>query len=61
MSTVQEIESAIEALPLPQRLQLYRDLPCLIGRKPEDLEWQRASLENFFTDDSSDDAVYNQL
>jgi hypothetical protein len=61
MSTVQEIESAIEALPLPQRLQLYRDLPSLIGRNPEDLDWQRASLENFFTDDSSDDAVYNQL
>jgi hypothetical protein len=46
---------------LPDRLQVYRDLPALIGRKPEDLDWQRASLEIFFQDDSSDDAVYDQL
>ena len=61
MSTVQEIEKAIGALPLPDRLRVYRDLPALIGRKPEDLDWQRASLDTFFTDDSPDDAVYDQL
>lgn len=61
MSTVQEIERAIEALPWPERLKVYRDLPELIGRKPEDLDWQRAGLEKFFTDDSPEDAVYNNL
>ena len=61
MTTLQEIEKAIGALPLPERLKVYRDLPALIGRKPDDLHWQRASLENFFQDDSSDDAVYDQL
>jgi hypothetical protein len=61
MSTVQEIEKAIEQLPWPERLKVYRDLPNLIGRKPEDLDWQRAGLEKFFADDASDDAVYDQL
>jgi len=61
VSTVQEIEKAIGALPLPDRLRVYHDLPALIGRKSEDLDWQRASLDTFFTDDSSDDAVYDQL
>ena len=57
MSTVQEIERAIEALPLADRLQVYRDLPQLIGRDVEDLDWQRLGLERFFEDDSPDDAA----
>ena len=61
MSTVQEIEKAIEQLPWPERLKVYRDLPDLIGRQPEDLDWQRAGLEKFFADDSPDDSVYDQL
>jgi hypothetical protein len=48
MSTVREIEAAIENLPLPERLQLYKDMPQLIGRSAEDLDWQRLGLENFF-------------
>jgi hypothetical protein len=59
MSTVQEIEKAIEQLPWPERLKVYRDLPDLIGRQPEDLDWQRAGLEKFFADDSPDDSVYD--
>ena len=61
VSTVQEIEKAIEQLPWPQRLKVYRDLPDLIGRTPEDLDWQRAGLEKFFTDDSPEDNVYDSL
>jgi hypothetical protein len=61
MSTVQEIERAIEALPLADRLQVYRDLPQLIGRDAEDLDWQRLGLERFFEDDSPDDAVYDRV
>jgi hypothetical protein len=56
MSTVQEIERAIEALPLADRLRVYRDLPQLIGRDMEDLDWQRLGLERFFEDDSPDQA-----
>jgi hypothetical protein len=61
MSTVQEIERAIEQLPWQEQLKVYRDLPGLIGRKPEELDWQRAGLEKFFTDDSPDDDVYDKL
>jgi len=59
MSTVQEIEKAIEALPFADRLRIYRDLPQLIGRDMEDLDWQRLALERFFQDDSPDDEAYD--
>jgi hypothetical protein len=61
MTTIQEIEKAIELLPLADQLRLYRDLPHLIGRDPEDLEWQRLAVEEFFKDDSPDDAAYDSL
>jgi hypothetical protein len=61
MTTLQEIEKAIELLPLADQLRLYRDLPHLIGRDPEDLEWQRLAVEEFFKDDSPDDAAYDSL
>ena len=59
--TLQEIEQAIETLPLQERLQLYKDMPQLIGRSAEDLDWQRLGLENFFQDDSPDDKVYDSI
>ena len=61
MSTLSEIEKAIETLSLSERLQLYRDMPQLIGRDVEDLDWQRLAIENFFEDDSPDDRVYDQV
>ena len=61
MTTIQEIEKAIEALPLADQLRLYRDLPQLIGRMSEDLEWQRLALDAFFKDDSEDDALYDTI
>lgn len=61
MTTIQEIEKAIEALPLADQLRLYRDLPHLIGRPPEDLEWQRLALDEFFKDDNEDDALYDTI
>ena len=60
MKTLQEIEKAIATLPLPDRLRLYKDMPLLIGRDLEDLDWQRLALDNFFQDDSPDDQVYDQ-
>lgn len=59
--TLHEIEVAIGALPLVERLRLYKDMPQLIGRNAEDLDWQRAGLENFFQDDSPDDQVYDSI
>ena len=61
MKTLQEIENAIGTLPLPERLQLYKDMPQLIGRDAEDLDWQRLALEKFFQDDSPDDAIYDRV
>jgi len=37
--------------------QLYKDMPQLIGRSAEDLDWQRLGLENFFHDDSPEDQL----
>jgi hypothetical protein len=59
--TLHEIEEAIETLPLPERLQLYKDMPQLIGRSAEALDWQRLGLEKFFQDDSPDDKVYDSI
>jgi hypothetical protein len=61
MKTLHEIEEAIETLPLPERLRLYKDMPQLIGRDAEDLDWQRLALEGFFQDDSPDDQVYDRI
>jgi hypothetical protein len=61
MKTLREIEAAIETLPLPERLRLYQDMPQLIGRNVEDLDWQRLALQNFFEDDSPDDEVYDSV
>ena len=61
MTTIQEIEKAIEALPLADQRRLYRHLPQLIGRLSEDLEWQRLALDEFFKDDSEDDALYDPI
>ena len=61
MSALQEIEKAIETLPLPERLRLYKDMPQLIGRGVEELDWQRLAIEHFFQDDSPDDQVYDQV
>jgi len=61
MKTLQEIEQAIEMLSLPERLRLYKDLPRLIARDPEDLDWQSVALENFFQDESPDDEMSGQV
>lgn len=61
MSTLQEIEQAIEALPVSERMRLYKEMPQLIGRGVEDLDWQRLALEKFFQDDSPEDDVYDRV
>ena len=61
MTTLSEIEKAIETLPLPERLRLYKDMPQLIGRDVEDLDWQRLALEQFFEDDAPADQVYDRV
>ena len=59
--TLHEIEDAIGTLSLPERLRLYKDMPQLIGRSAEDLDWLRLGIEKFFQDDSPDDNVYDSI
>ncbi len=61
MKTLHEIEEAIETLPLPEQLQLYKEMPQLIGRDAEELDWQRLAMERFFQDDSPEDQVYDRI
>jgi hypothetical protein len=42
-------------------MRLYHDLPQLMGRTTEDLDWQHAGLKAFFQDDAPDDAASNSL
>jgi hypothetical protein len=41
MSTVQEIEAAIQSLPPTERERLIRDLPSLLPELDGDAEWDR--------------------
>ena len=41
MSTVEEIESAIQALPQSEREKLIQDLPSILPELNTDAEWQR--------------------
>ena len=61
MTTLQEIKQAIEVLPLAEQMRLYRDLPQLMGRTAEGLDWQQAGLEAFLQDYSPDDAASGSL
>ncbi len=61
MPTVDEIEKAIEGLSLADKLRRYQDLPHLIGRTSEELDWQRLGLQEFFRGDTADDSVYDSL
>jgi hypothetical protein len=61
MSTVQEIEDAIERLDVPQQVQLLRDLPARLKITPEDLAALRNAESAFAFWDNADDAVYDAL
>ena len=41
MSTVEEIESAIQALPQAEREKLIQDLPSILPELNTDAEWRR--------------------
>jgi len=61
MTTLAEIEKAIEQLPMQDRFRLYAEMPELIGREREDLDWQRLAIERFFRDDSPNDDAYETI
>lgn len=61
MSSVQEIEDAIERLDVKQQIQLLNELPAKLKIFPEDLAALRNAESAFAFWDNPDDAVYDQL
>ena len=61
MSSVQEIEAAIERLDVKQQMQLLHDLPAKLKISLEDLAALKNAESAFAFWDNSDDAVYDKL
>lgn len=61
MSTIQEIEEAIERLDVPQQLELLRHLPARLKLQPDDIAWLEAAGPAFEFWDNPDDAAYDRL
>lgn len=61
MSTIQEIEEAIQRLDVSQQLELLQHLPARLKIQPDDVAWLEASRPAFEFWDNPDDAVYDQL
>ena len=61
MSSIQEIEEAIERLDVPQQVQLLRDLPARLKITPDDVAALRNGESAFGFWDNPDDAAYDQL
>lgn len=57
MSTVQEIEAAIERLDVKQQMQLLHDLPTKLKISPENLAALKNAKSAFAFWDNPDDAV----
>lgn len=61
MSTVQEIEAAIERLDVKQQMQLLHDLPAKLKIFPEDFAAPKNAESAFTFWDNPDDAAYDQF
>lgn len=61
MSTVEEIEQAIERLDMKDQARLLQELPGHLKISPEDLGWLKAAEPAFKFWENSDDASYDQL
>ena len=61
MSSVQEIEEAIERLDVIQQVQLLRDLPARLKITADDVAALRNAESAFGFWDNADDAAYDSL
>ena len=61
MSSVQEIEEAIERLDVTQQVQLLRDLPARLKITADDVGTLRNAESAFGFWDNPDDAAYDSL
>ncbi len=60
MSSVQEIEAAIERLDVRQQIQLLHDLPAKLKISPDDLASLKNAESAFGFWDNPDDAIYDE-
>jgi hypothetical protein len=61
MSSVEEIERAIERLDVREQVRLLRDLPAHLKISPEDVAAWRNAESAFTFWDNPDDAIYDDL
>ena len=61
MSTVEQIEEAIERLDVQSQVQLLRELPAHLKIAPDDVAWLKLAEPAFAFWDNPDDAAYDAL
>jgi hypothetical protein len=61
MSTVAEINEAIEKLDVKDQIKLLQSLPEHLKISPDDLAWTRLAESSFAFWDNPEDAIYDKL
>jgi hypothetical protein len=61
MSTVAEINEAIEKLDVKEQIKLLQGLPDHLKISPDDLAWTRLAESAFAFWDNTEDAIYDKL
>ena len=61
MSTVEEIEEAIEQLDIKGQVKLLQELPAHLKISPDDVAWMKLSEPVFSFWDNPSDAAYDKL
>lgn len=61
MSTVAEINEAIEKLDVPEQIRLLQDLPQHLKIHADDFAWPKLAESSFSFWDNPEDAIYDQL
>ena len=61
MSTLQEINEAIEKLDMKQQVQLVEELPRHLKFSLEDVAWSRLAESAFDFWNNPEDAIYDRL
>ena len=61
MSSVREINEAIEELDVREQIRLLQDLPTHLKIQPDDIDWLKAAEPAFGFWNNPEDAIYDQL
>jgi hypothetical protein len=61
MSTVRQINEAIEHLDVREQIRLLQDLPAHLKIQPDDVAWLKAAEPAFEFWNNPQDAIYDEL